>query len=137
MTNNLPESAKWKKGQSGNPNGRPKGSRSFSTLLREFMEKPIPNDQEAVIRLKQMFPHYFNGNEKTDAYTITVLRLISGVLSRDGNEALKYIKEIADRTEGRSVQKIQHQGDSEKPLEINFSAGKNIDHHDKEKHQDL
>jgi len=29
---------RWKKGQSGNPNGRPKGSRNRSTLIREWLE---------------------------------------------------------------------------------------------------
>lgn len=28
----------WKEGQSGNPNGRPKGSKNRSTLVREMLE---------------------------------------------------------------------------------------------------
>lgn len=29
---------RWKPGESGNPNGRPKGSRSMSTVVRELLE---------------------------------------------------------------------------------------------------
>jgi hypothetical protein len=33
-----PEHSKFKKGQSGNPNGRPKGSRNRSTIARQWLE---------------------------------------------------------------------------------------------------
>jgi hypothetical protein len=29
----------WKTGQSGNPNGRPKGSRNYATIMREAFKK--------------------------------------------------------------------------------------------------
>ena len=36
-----PRHSRFKKGQSGNPKGRPRGSRNFSTDLRETLEEPI------------------------------------------------------------------------------------------------
>ena len=36
-----PRHSQFKKGQSGNPQGRPKGSRNFSTDLKETLEKLI------------------------------------------------------------------------------------------------
>jgi Family of unknown function (DUF5681) len=36
-----PEHAKFKRGQSGNPRGRPKGSRNESTMLRELLHRKI------------------------------------------------------------------------------------------------
>ena len=36
-----PRHSRFKKGQSGNPKGRPRGSRNFSTDLKETLEEPI------------------------------------------------------------------------------------------------
>lgn len=37
-----PTSTRFKQGQSGNPRGRPKGSRNIQTLLREELEQKVP-----------------------------------------------------------------------------------------------
>ncbi len=37
-----PKSTRFKPGKSGNPNGRPKGSRNFATDLRDVLEMPVP-----------------------------------------------------------------------------------------------
>ena len=39
MSNIATLAPKWEKGQSGNPNGRPKGSKNFTTKVREALEK--------------------------------------------------------------------------------------------------
>ena len=36
-----PLHTRFKKGQSGNPSGRPKGSKNFSTLLAEALNEPV------------------------------------------------------------------------------------------------
>ena len=36
-----PLHTRFKKGQSGNPRGRPKGSKNFSTLLAEALNEPV------------------------------------------------------------------------------------------------
>lgn len=41
-----PEEHKFRPGQSGNPKGRPKGSKNESTILRELMERKLDNHQE-------------------------------------------------------------------------------------------
>jgi len=37
-----PKHSRFKQGQSGNPNGRPKGSKNFSTQVRETLDLPVP-----------------------------------------------------------------------------------------------
>jgi hypothetical protein len=41
-----PEEHRWKKGQSGNPKGRPKKEDSLTSLLREEIGKPCPLDPQ-------------------------------------------------------------------------------------------
>ena len=36
-----PKASQFKKGQSGNPKGRPKGARNFSTDVKEVLTKPV------------------------------------------------------------------------------------------------
>jgi Family of unknown function (DUF5681) len=75
----------WKKGQSGNPCGRPK-SRTLSDAYRKKLEEPVPNDPKAR----------------------TWAELIADAQVRDavrGN--VQAAREIADRTEGRARQAIE------------------------------
>ncbi len=41
-----PEKTRWKKGTSGNPQGRPKKDRSLTSLLKTEIEKICPADKE-------------------------------------------------------------------------------------------
>jgi hypothetical protein len=51
---------KWNKGESGNPNGRPKGSKNRSTIARKWLEtiqsakNPITGDDEKLTAYKQL-----------------------------------------------------------------------------------
>ncbi|MCY3732928.1 MAG: DUF5681 domain-containing protein, partial [Chloroflexi bacterium] len=36
-----PKHSRFKKGKSGNPKGRPKGSRNFSMVVKETLEEPV------------------------------------------------------------------------------------------------
>lgn len=39
--NRPPDHTKWKPGQSGNPSGRPKGSKSTGTMVKEILDQPV------------------------------------------------------------------------------------------------
>src|SRR5271156_3903817 len=72
----------WKKGQSGNPSGRPK-SKTLSDAYRNKLEEPVPNDPEG----------------RSWAELIAEAQVRDAVR---GN--VQAAREIADRTEGRARQ---------------------------------
>lgn len=76
---------RWKKGQSGNPSGRPK-SKTLSAAYRNKLEEPVPNDPEG----------------RTWAELIAEAQVRDAVR---GN--VQAAREIADRTEGRARQAIE------------------------------
>lgn len=78
-------SHRWKKGQSGNPSGRPK-SKMLSDAYRSKIEEPVPNDPEG----------------RTWAELIAEAQVRDAVR---GN--VQAAREIADRTEGRARQAIE------------------------------
>jgi hypothetical protein len=79
------KSHQWKKGQSGNPSGRPK-SKTLSNAYRNKLEEVVPNDPEG----------------RTWAELIAEAQVRDAVR---GN--VQAAREIADRTEGRARQSIE------------------------------
>ncbi|MFZ0640626.1 MAG: DUF5681 domain-containing protein, partial [Candidatus Acidiferrales bacterium] len=75
---------RWKKGQSGNPSGRPK-SKTLSDAYKNKLEESVPNDPEG----------------RTWAELIAEAQVRDAVR---GN--VQAAREIADRTEGRPRQAI-------------------------------
>ena len=72
-------------GESGNPNGRPKGSRNIATVLREYLEKADKDE-----------------GGKGEALNIPTAKLLKLITSAK-NEAvqLKAIQEAYERLEGK------------------------------------
>ena len=89
----------FKKGQSGNPGGRPKGSISLTTILREKLSE---GDGE---RAKQ---------------------LVEELLLRAGEKSDPLMKEILDRTEGKVPQAtdITSNGESIQPVLVEIINAK-------------
>jgi hypothetical protein len=79
-----PESGRFKKGKSGNPKGRPKGSTNFLTILeRELSQSVVVNE---------------NGKKKTiTRMQAMVKRIVAGALQGD-LKALMTLFEILRRT---------------------------------------
>jgi hypothetical protein len=74
----------WKKGQSGNPGGRPKGT-SITAHLRELLEQ--------------------------EHHGKPIARLLAERLTKEGLQGkLGHVKEILDRTEGAAKQTVEVQG---------------------------
>lgn len=84
-----PEEHKFKPGQSGNPNGRPKGARSLSTILREMLEEEIDVNIDGVKSRKQF-------------QEVIIRKLLKK--ANDGD--MRAIEHIFDRIEGKAKQNL-------------------------------
>lgn len=80
----------FEKGISGNPNGRPKGSKTFTTLLREAGEKVI-----------EITDPVSNGKLKGKALELVIYALYSKAIFEGDVSA---IKEIRDTLQGKPLQ---------------------------------
>lgn len=100
------EKHKFKKGQSGNPNGRPVGALGSKTILQKYLnlitkaENPITNEMESLTIAEQMH-----------------LKQVAKAIDGD----LYSYKEIIDRLEGKtvSVQEIK-QEITQKTLRVGY-----------------
>ena len=96
------EKHKYKKGQSGNPNGRPKGKKSLSTLLKKYLKA----------RIDFRNPIKQNKEDKKAISDIIAMRLLFKAINGD----IVAIKEIMDRTEGKVLDKRELTGANGKDL---------------------
>ena len=86
-----PASTQFKKGTSGNPKGRPKGSRNFVTLLElELAQKIVVNEngqRKTVTRMQAMVKRLvaggLQGDQKALMTLVQVLRRTGGLESGD------------------------------------------------------
>lgn len=79
-----PESGRFKKGKSGNPKGRPKGSCNFITLLEQELAQPIVVNE--------------NGKKKTiTRMQAMVKRMVAGAMQGD-HKPLLMLVDILQRT---------------------------------------
>ncbi len=82
----------YKKGQSGNPSGRPKGALNSRTILRKFLEltEEVENPVTGI---------------KEDMSQLEILYLKQIAKARKGD--LPALKEILDRYEGKPIQTVE------------------------------
>jgi len=90
------EETQWKKGQSGNPLGRPVGIINAKTILERFLAVQ-----------KEMINPLNNELENLSIAEIMHLKQIANALQGD----LASYKEVIDRMEGKSIAKIETKQD--------------------------
>ena len=84
----------FKEGESGNPAGRPKGSRNLSTILREMLEEEIEVN--------------IDGKKERKQFKDVLIRKL---LKKANEGDLRAMQEVFDRTEGRSIQPMEQTGE--------------------------
>ena len=90
----------FKKGESGNPSGRPKGRKNFATLYREAIEKIAAS----------------TGLEP-DAFE---LEIVEQALRKARNGDISFYKDTMDRLHGKAEQHVDHTTKGEKISGFNF-----------------
>lgn len=91
-----PASGKFKKGASGNPRGRPKGSRNFLTLLEKELDQTVVVNENGkkkkLTRLQAMVKRMVNGalqgDQKSLLTLIEILRRTGRFESADTEDLL-------------------------------------------------
>jgi ribosomal 50S subunit-associated protein YjgA (DUF615 family) len=100
------DTTQFKEGESGNPAGRPKGTRNLSTILREMLEEEIEVNVEGKKERKQF-------------QEVIIRKLIKK--ASDGD--IKAITEILDRVEGKAKQTVEQSGKTEQELTVRILDG--------------
>jgi Family of unknown function (DUF5681) len=78
-----PVATRWKRGQSGNPKGRPKGSRNISAVLRDVIRQKIAVTE--------------NGRTRRIPALEVMLRRLANDAMRNDPRALKLLLTLVDR----------------------------------------
>lgn len=97
----------WKEGESGNPNGRPKGQRNYATLYRE-----------ALIKIAKA-----NNQTEDEIETLMLTKAIQSASKGD----YKFYKDILDRLYGTPTNKTELTGKDGAELKIVFDNSFNKD----------
>lgn len=108
MANSLDNLKPFKKGESGNPSGRPKGSRNRSSIVKawiettEFIINPLTGEKENL--------------EQVDIMTISLIKKAIN----DGD--VQAYKELMDSAYGKSSQPVELTGKDGAPLTVKFEG---------------
>lgn len=97
----------WKKGESGNPKGRPKGSLNSSTILNKFLSIVKKNVKNPITQ------------EKEDMSVAEIMNL--AIIAKASKGDVRAYREILDRLEGKVQQNFDHTSGGEKISTIDYS----------------
>lgn len=98
-----PKEHQFKKGESGNPNGRPKGSKNISTIIKNLLDEQAPG---ALVDSKFVKEFAKKVKNPTNADAAACRILYEGLILGERWALV----EIMDRTEGKADQAIELSG---------------------------
>lgn len=108
----------WKPGQSGNPKGKPKGTKSISTFLRKLLDKEISAPR---------------GSELASGKITVAERLALSLISQANLGNIRAAVEILDRTEGKVKDVVEQTNKNDLPSWLVDMAPKPIKDIDRKK----
>lgn len=129
----------WQAGQSGNPAGKPKGTRNRATVIREILE------QAAVDAFSPQLSTYFEAHPEQKPKTIQdQMALAIAVKALHGDVAA--FKELMDGVHGKLTENVKTEhsftqmgkaivkpnGDGKQPQQIGFEVGEEAGNPDSE-----
>ena len=97
--NSLKNLVKFKEGESGNPNGRPKGSRNKKTILRGLLSIKVADSNECLEDIKAILPELFKDKKDFTIEELIFARLIRETIFSEN--PILYMKELFDRFYGK------------------------------------
>jgi hypothetical protein len=100
----------FKKGQSGNPKGRPPGTKNVSTLLKQMLDTLAPGE----IVSTKFVREFCKGKKLVTVADATAARILNEALVKGEPWA---IRELLDRTEGKAIASIELSGPDGGPVE--------------------
>jgi predicted DNA binding protein len=116
----------FKKGESGNPKGRPKGSKNRATIVREIFDSISVLDSFKFNELESRFPHI--KNDMSIEYLLTLIQVNKAIFEGD-TRAYKVLMDSLYGTPIRQIDlaaQIKEQEDIvinyNKPVEFNYEA---------------
>jgi len=116
----------FKKGDSGNPKGRPKGSKNRATIVREIFDSISVLDSFKFNELESRFPHI--KNDMSIEYLLTLIQVNKAIFEGD-TRAYKVLMDSLYGTPIRQIDlaaQIKEQEDIvinyNKPVEFNYEA---------------
>jgi hypothetical protein len=90
----------WEKGTSGNPRGRPKGSKNYSVIIKEILTKDL-SSKDLIEEEKELFEALVKKlKTKITRKHLLIFRQYKKALQGD----TKAFESLANREEGRPVQ---------------------------------
>ena len=99
MSNNM-NLKQFKKGVSGNPNGRPKGTKNRATIVREIFDSISVLDSFKLTELESRFPHV--KNDMSIEYLMTLVQVNKAIFKED----TKAYKVLMDTMYGTPIRQL-------------------------------